>query len=84
MPDTTPAWWPQVVADAGHRRHWTSRLLDHATPYLDGDTLRLVFTRPDIEEAWRDSRAQEALDAALQQHGIDVQVEVGRRQTATA
>lgn len=69
-----PAWWPQVVSAAGHRRHWTGRLLDHATPYLDGSVLRLVLTRPDIEQAWRDSRAQEALDAALQQYRIQTSV----------
>ena len=67
---TVPVWWPRVVAAAGCRRHVTGMFLAHATPHLDGDQLRLTFARPDIEQAWRDSGAQDALDAALQQYGV--------------
>lgn len=76
METPTPAWWPQVAAAAGHRRHVTGQLLDHATVHLHDGTLQLTFDRPDIEQAWQTSRAQEALEGALEEHGIDVRVEV--------
>lgn len=72
----TPAWWPQVVAAADRRRHVTGLLLAHATPVLDRDVLRLQFTRPDIAQTWRDSRAQDALEAALASVGKEMSVKV--------
>lgn len=71
-----PFWWPQIVQAADRRRHVTGLLLAHATPDLANDVLRLQFTDPDIAQAWQESGAQVALEAAMQQHGIDVAVRV--------
>ncbi|CAL9367527.1 hypothetical protein [Streptomyces sp. enrichment culture] len=77
MSATAPAWWPQTVAAAGRRRNVAGLLLSHAVPHLDGSRLRLVFARPDAAEAWTESGAQAALEAALQADGHDLDVTVG-------
>ncbi|MFE7899191.1 hypothetical protein ACFU3E_17010 [Streptomyces sp. NPDC057424] len=79
---STPVWWPQIVRAADRRRHVTGLLLAHATPSVDGGVLRLQFDDPGMARAWEDSGAQVALEAALRQYGIDVQVDVAIPQPA--
>jgi hypothetical protein len=45
-------------------------LLAHATPVVHDGVLRLQFARADIADAWQDSGAQAALDAALEHCGL--------------
>ncbi|MFI9344941.1 hypothetical protein ACIG0D_27300 [Streptomyces sp. NPDC052773] len=71
-----PVWWPEVVAAADRRRHVTGLLLAHATPTVDGGTLRLEFPRPDLVAAWHDSHAVAALDGALAHLGWGMPVQV--------
>jgi hypothetical protein len=58
-------------------------LLAHATPVVDDGVLRLQFARADIAQAWQDSGAQAALDAALEHEKIPVRVEAATREPST-
>ena len=69
-----PVWWPEIMLAADRRRHATGLLLACATPDLHNGVLRLQFPEPRLVNAWRESGAQAALEAALEQHDIPVRV----------
>lgn len=73
---TQPGWWPAVVAATRLRRMAAGTLLDHATPTIHDGQLRLTFHRADLAEAWRESGAQDALDAPLLHLDRDMAIEV--------
>lgn len=73
---TEPFWWPQVLDATSTRRQAAGMLLAHATPTVEGGTLRLHFARADIAAAWRDSGAQAALEGAMKHCGVATAVEV--------
>jgi hypothetical protein len=73
---TNPIWWPKVLAATSTRRQAAGMLLAHATPTVEGGTLRLEFGRADIAAAWRDSGAQAALEGAMKHCGVAMPVEV--------
>jgi hypothetical protein len=73
---TEPTWWPQVLDATSTRRQAAGLLLAHATPTVEGGTLRLHFGRADIAAAWRDSGAQAALEGAMKHCGQARLIEV--------
>lgn len=74
MPE--PTWWPDALAATRRRRDYTAQLLAHATPTVDGDRLLLEFPNAGLVADWRESRAGEALDGALEQLQRGMTVEV--------
>jgi hypothetical protein len=79
---TEPFWWPPILAATSTRRQAAGMLLAHATPTVEGGTLRLHFGRADIAAAWEESGAQAALEGAMKAGGVDLAVEVATREPA--
>ena len=73
---TEPTWWPDVLDATRRRREYTAQLLAHATPTADGDRLLLEFPNAGLVADWRESRAGDALDGALEQLQRGMTVEV--------
>jgi hypothetical protein len=71
-----PPWWPPILAATSLRRQAAGMLLAHATPTVEGGTLRLHFARADIAAAWEESGAQAALEGAMKAGGVAMPVEV--------
>ncbi|MFI6854501.1 hypothetical protein [Streptomyces sp. NPDC050416] len=73
---TEPAWWPQILSATSLRRQAAGMLLAQATPSVVRGTLRLEFPRTGLVTAWRDSRAEAALEGALAHYGWAMPIEV--------
>ncbi|MET9813165.1 hypothetical protein [Streptomyces sp. NPDC006355] len=73
---TEPVWWPEALAATVRRRVYAAELLAHATPTVEGGTLRLAFADPGHVAAWEASGADAALDGALAHLGQRRLIEV--------
>jgi hypothetical protein len=73
-----PAWWPQTLTAVLAKRKFVRMMLESATAELDGGTLHLTFHRHGAADhfAKSESGCMAVLRAALDEHGLDVDVAV--------